>query len=160
MPLSPPPITLSNAMPASEATIPSPGANGEAARADHKHPRPSSVQRVTLDANGLATVTYTRSFASKPGVIPCAVNPNPPGGRPVLVEIVSDVVVNGLYTGVNIKGYRSQPLPTLAGVSGLLTAVITGINSLVSALSGFDLFSTPAAGVEVSIAALDQTVAS
>lgn len=65
----------------------------------------------------------------------------------------------GDYTGCVIKGYRSQRLPQLGVVSGILTAVITGVNALVSTLKNYDVFAGSAAGAEYSLIAL-QTSAS
>lgn len=134
-------MALSDAMPRAEGTAPACGSAPVAARDDHVHQRLSSSQRVTLDANSQASVTYTRSFAAKPGIVPCPINPS---GRSVQVEVVSDTIVGGLYVGCVIKGYRSQALPAL-------TLLLT---SVVSALSGFDALGASAAGVEVSVVAV------
>lgn len=58
---------------------------------------------------------------------------------------------SGAYTGVTIRGARVVgKLPTLTAVSGILTSVITGVNAIVSALSGFTLVRTDqATGVAV-----------
>lgn len=142
---------LSNAIPMGEATAATAGASEAASRGDHQHPRLTSSTRVQLDASGNATVTYTRSFAAKPAIVLTAINPS---GAQVVLEVISDTMTGGVYTGCVIKGSRARPLPTLNAVSGLLTAVITGVNDLVTALTGFNIFGGSAAGVEVSVVAI------
>lgn len=114
-----------------------------ASRGDHQHPRLTSSTRVALDASGNATVTYTRTFATKPAITLTAINPS---GRAVTLEITNDVVVGGVYTGCVIKGYRSQLLPSLSGI--LL------IGPLLTALGNFDILGGSAAGVEVNVIAI------
>ena len=63
---------------------------------------------------------------------------------------MSWVKTGNLWTGANIKGYRSQNLPVISAVSGILTAVITGVNGIVSALTGFNVFGGSAANARVS----------
>lgn len=59
------------------------------------------------------------------------------------------------YTGCTIRGYRGVNLPIINPVSGLLTAVITGVNSIVTALTGLVLFSSSmASGAEFSFIAI------
>lgn len=138
--MSPSFITLapSNQIPLSEATTATGGALTMASAADHQHPRLSSSSRATLDGSGLATVTYTRSFSAKPAITLTAINPS---GRPVLLEVQSDVTDGGgNYIGCVVHGYRNQNLP----------AVLT----LLSALINFDVFGASAAGVEVNVIAI------
>lgn len=134
---------LSNDMPISEATTATPGAVAKATRPDHRHPRLTSVQRVTLDANGLAIVTYTRTFTAKPGVVLTAINPS---GRTVFLEVVSDTQSGGLYTGCTVKGVRS------AQIAGLGSIVL--LTTLITALTTYDPTGAPASGVEVSVIAI------
>lgn len=130
---------LSDAMPQPE-TSGAAGADQKAARGTHSHPRLTSSTRITLDGSGLATVTYTRSFAAKPAIVLTAINPS---GRQVQLEVISDIQVGGLYTGCTLKGSRAALLPTL---SVLLTEL--------TKLSGFDVLGGSAAGVEVSVVAI------
>lgn len=135
---------LADTPPAAEAVQPGAGSAEKASRNDHVHPRLTSASRVTLDANSTAVVTYTRSFVKAPCVVPTPLNPS---GRPVIVEIISDTMTGGVYTGCVLRGSRSQALPT---ISGLLAAVTT-------ALSNFDPFAASASGVEVSVVAIQQS---
>lgn len=134
---------LSDSAPMSEAVAPKSGNQPKASRIDHQHPRLTSSTRVQLTANGTAAVTYTRAFAAKPAIVLTAINPS---GRQVVLEVISDTLVDGAYTGCVIKGYRSQMLPSLSGI--LL------IGPLITALSGFDVLGGSAAGVEVSVIAI------
>lgn len=134
---------LSDAMPNPEATAGTPGVDPAAARGTHVHPRLTSSTRVTLDANGLATVMFTRTFIAKPAIVLTPANPT---GRPVQVEEVSLIQSGGLYVGINIHGYRNQLLPSLSGI--LL------IGPLITAISAFDVLGGSAAGVEVSVVAI------
>lgn len=146
MPYSPPHVPLSDQPPVSEATNPASGVGSFSARMDHRHPRLSSVTRVTLAADGTATAVYTRTFPTKPGITMTAINPT---GRQVTLEVVSDIQSGGVFTGCVIKGRRAQALPGMAG------AVLIG--PVVSALSGFDVLGGSAEGVEVSVIALQQS---
>jgi hypothetical protein len=128
---------LSNLQPTSEAVSATIGSSVMAARADHAHQRLTSSTRVTLDASGLATVTYTRTFSAPPVLSCLAINPT---GRPVTVEQVSDIKTGALWTGAQIHGYRTQNLP----------AVIT----LLSGLINYDVFGASAAGVDVNVIAI------
>lgn len=145
-----PSVQLTTNPPMSEAVVGAAGGGGTAARDDHQHTRITSSTRVTLDGSGVASVTYTRTYPTKPGVSLIAINP---AGQPIVLEVVSDTFVGGVYTGCVIKGSRSRVLPVIEPVSGLLTAVITGVNSLVTALTGYNIF-VPAANVEVSVIAV------
>jgi hypothetical protein len=128
---------LSDMTPTSEAVAGAVGNSVMAARADHAHARLTSSTRVTLDASGLATVTYTRTFTAPPVLSCLAINPT---GRPVTVEQVSDLKTGALWTGCTIHGYRAQNLP----------AVIT----LLSGLINYDVFGASAAGVDVNVIAI------
>lgn len=139
-----------NSAPVAEKTSADAGAQSTRfAMEDHAHPRLSSASIVTLDASSLATVTFTRSFAAEPCAVFAAVNT---GGtsQPLVVEVVSWVKTGANFTGANIKGYRGQQLPLISQVSGILTAVVTGVNGLVTALTGFNVFGGSAANARVS----------
>lgn len=135
---------LSDVAPVPEAVVPVPGQMGKSSRADHKHPRLTSAGRVVLAADGTATVTYSRSFTTKPAINLTAINPT---GRAVQLEVVSDTKTGALFTGCVVKGYRSQLLPSLGGI------VLLG--PLLTALGNFDVLGGSAAGVEVSVIALE-----
>lgn len=136
-------VVLSPNNPLAEKVAAAAGAGTKGSRDDHVHPRLTSSTRVTLNASGLATVTYTRTFDTKPAILLTAINPS---GRQIFLEVVDDIQTGAVYTGCHVKGYRSQILPALTGI--LL------IGPLIAALSGFDAFGGSAAGVEISIVAI------
>lgn len=134
-----PPPTPSMVTPSTELTGGSAGSDPlRFAMGDHRHPRLTSVTKSTLDGSGLATVTFTRSFATEPGVVLTAIAPG--GTQPVTLQVQSWVQSGSDYTGCIIKGYRAQTLP----------AVI----ALLSALINYDIFAGSASGVGVSVIAV------
>lgn len=143
-----------NATPMAEAVAGASGALPPYSRMDHQHPRMSSTTYVTLAANGQATATFTRTFTSKPGLMLTEVDAAAGSQALVIRGLAWQTNAQGQYTGVTIQGLRAQTLPTLTSVSGILTAVITGINGIVTALSNFNIFGGSAAGASVSVIAL------
>lgn len=139
---------IAKTVPKSETVGGAAGAMNAASAADHQHPRLTSVHRVVLAANGTATVAYTRTFDKKPGIVLTAINPT---GRVVALEVVTDTGADGAWTGCTIRGVRSQVLPSLSGI--LL------IGPLLTALGNFDIFGGSAAGVDVSVVAVQQSTA-
>lgn len=121
---------------------------------DHQHPRLTSTTYVTLGSNGQALVTFTRPFANKPGLNPTETDATASSQPLVLRGLAWTRDANGNYTGVTIQGMRAQMMPQISAVSGLLTAVISGVNSIVSALTGFNVFGGSAAGATVSVTAV------
>ncbi len=127
------------------------GMANQFARADHQHPRLTSVTIGQLGAAGVSgTLTFTRPFAAEPGVV---LTPIAPGGtQPVMLQVDSWVRATmtpapaGDYVGCVVKGYRGQLLPTLS-LGALLTAVI-------GALSGVNPAGGSAAGVRFSCIAV------
>ena len=142
---------LADEAPVPESRLANGGAGGMASRWDHEHPRLTSSTRVVLGADGTATVTYTRSFSKPPVVLLTAINPT---GRQIVLEQGTDIQTGALYTGCTVRGYRNRPLPELAPVGGLLTAVVTGVNAVASNLTNFDVLGGSAAGVEVNVVAI------
>jgi hypothetical protein len=143
---------MSTTAPLPEAMTAAPGSSGRLPDASHTHPSISVRHRVTLDSNGLATVTWAHSFAIRPGIFFCPINP---GAGQVTVNVTSETVSNGVYVGCVIKGFRSRPLPTLSPVSAtLLSDLVTGVNAISAALTGFDANNASAAGVEVNVIAI------
>ncbi len=134
--------TAPTLIPPAEATTGQIGAAGMYASAAHVHPRLTSVQIATLDANGLATVMFARSFAAQPGVILTPINPV--GSQPVMLQVqgwTNDT--SGNFIGCSIKGYRTNTLPsTLA---------------LLSALISFNIAGGSAANVQVSVVAIQSS---
>lgn len=141
-------LLASNTPPKSEAPAAAVGGDDKASRADHTHPTISWRGRVTLGVDGTATVNFGRTFAVAPVILLGAINPT---GARVVVEQMADIKTGALWTGATISGSRARPLPVLEPVTGLLTAVIAGINVVTNALSGFNLFSQPASGVVVNV---------
>lgn len=142
MEIAAPVLTIAPVTPPQESTAGAPGAAGMASDSSHTHPSISSRHRVALNSSSVATVTYARKFSTKPVIVLTAINPS---GRPVQLEVTSDIMTGADYTGCTIKGYRSQLLP---GLSGILL-----IGPLISALSAFDVLGGSAANVEVSVVA-------
>ena len=128
---------------------------GEGGIPDIRARLPKRRGQVTFNTSGTATIVFDP---------PISLNREPfvqltPRIAPMSAEMVIANLVDGsfttnaqgLYTGVQIKGGRLRAtLPTLGVVSGLLTAVITGVNAIVTALSGLSLVnSTTINGVKV-----------
>lgn len=109
------------------------------ARADHTHAARVQRKIVTLDTNGQAVWTFDRPFANMP-VMNYMVFQDAGNGLVVVEANEWLRGANNSYTGVRITGRRHQRLPLMQTVTGILTAVITGVNALVTALSGFDVF--------------------
>lgn len=82
--------------------------------------------QATLNASGLATITFDPPLASEPRIVAQAING---AGDPVFLETESKTQSGGVWVSAVIRGYRIQPLPTLSGI--LL------VSGLVSALTGF-----------------------
>lgn len=147
--VTPPPMFVARTMPLGESNAGAvPGDATMPPSADHQHPPVRSATIVTIKADGTAAVLYTRKFDAKPCFVPVPLNP---AGRPVQVEVVSDILDgDGKIIGANIRAYRSQLLPSLSGI--LL------IGPLLSAIGNFDVLGGSAAGVEVRFTAFPQTV--
>ena len=125
--------------PSSEQTGGSAGSvAGQFAMGDHRHPRLTSVTKSTLAGDGTATVAFTRSFTTEPGLV---LTPIAPGGtQPVALQVDSWVMTGADYTGCVIKGYRMRPLPSVL--------------ALLSALLNYDVCAGSASGVGVSVIAV------
>lgn len=149
---------LSNQIGATLAVTGLAGTGLKASREDHTHP--ARVQRtiLTLAADGTASWTFTKPFDAMPSLGYMVVQA---AGEPIIVDATGFSMGTGptlgKYVSVAVKGRRSQPLPNLTAVSGLLTAVITGVNTLVSSLTGFNVFGGGSlGGVLVCLSAGDQ----
>lgn len=109
---------------------------------------------VTLNAQGTATIAFDPPIISSREPF---IQVTPATATNTDIAIVNMVPstfttnASGAYTGVTIRGARVVgKLPTINAVSGLLGAVITGVNNIVTALSGFQLIRTDqATGVAV-----------
>lgn len=153
---------LSDTPPVAEATTPAAGDGSKASRFNHLHPRLSSAQSGTLDANGQQTVIFTRTFSSKPAVTVLAIeddtNPVPRFKVRRWLKADGSAWASGSpYGGCIIYGDRARVLPTLTQLNGgiivLLSSLITALNSILTQLSGYAPY-VPAANVEFSLIAL------
>lgn len=130
---------LTNADPAPEKVAPAAGSGQMASRDDHVHPRLSSATVSALDANGKATVMFTRSFTTTP-CVQCLLVEGA-DGQPVIFKVESWVKDGaGNFTGCVLRGYRSSILPALSGI--LL------IGPLISSLANFNVFGGSAANAQ------------
>lgn len=148
---------LSSTAPKSETVSATAGAAQVASRDDHQHPRLTSTTYAALDANGEATIAFTRAFTNKPG-LNLTETDAATGSQPLVLRGLGWIQDGqGRYTGVVIQGRRAQMLPTLNPLSGVLTLVtqvVTGVNTLVSALTGYNVFGGSASGATVSVIAV------
>lgn len=123
---------------------------------DHQHPRLTSTTYTTLAADGSATVSFSRSFTNKPGIT--MTETDVAGKQPLICSVQSWVQDgNGAYTGCIIKGQRAQVLPTinpLSGVLTLLSGVITGVNTALGQLTGYNVFGGSVTGASVAVIAV------
>lgn len=151
--------SLASTTPAPEMTGGSPGAAPSVPRADHAHPRLTSTTGPhTLDASGKVTVLFTRTFTKAPGLAFTRITDTDTQDRDVTLQ-ASYIVTAGVYVGVIVRGRKSAVLPTLTPIStsALLSGVITGVNANLAALSGFDVFGTPAAGAKFTCIAVQSS---
>lgn len=146
---------VSTATPLSEKTGGDAGVEGMmVSGAGHQHPRLTSTTYAILNASGQAVVPFTRPFTNKPGLNLTETDATPSTQPLVLRAIGWQRDADNLYTGVTVQGLRAQMLPQVAVVSGLLTTVITGVNTLVGQLTGYNVFGGSAAGASVSVIAV------
>lgn len=132
-------IPFASTEPLAEAGIAETGTMNMAPRADHQHPRLTATSTGVLNASGEATITFTRTFPSKPGLT--MTYAETADGQPVVFKVKTWTVVGSDYTGCVIKGYRAQAIPT-----NLATLLLGGV---------FNLFSgSSATGVEFSLIAV------
>lgn len=136
---------LSPNAPPPEKTAPAPGSGNLASRDDHVHPRLSHATIATINASNEATFMFTRTFTSRPVVIPTLIEAA--DNQPVVFKVKNYVQdAQGLYKGCVIKAYRSQTLPAMSGLA-LLSAVV-------GALANFNVFGGSVSGAEVSCFAI------
>lgn len=128
--------------PLSESGTAAAGGMPMATRADHQHQRLTSAINTTLDANGLATIEFTRTFDAEPVIVFGALG----AGTGPVPDFRADLIKTGAFwTGATIYGQRARPLPSLGGI--LL------IGPLIAALSGYTPYEA-AAGAKVSVTAI------
>lgn len=152
------PMLIATTPPKGETTAAVAGMTTKAQGADHQHPRLTSTTYATLDSNGRATITFTRSFLNKPGFSITEIDTSKT--QPLVCVIESFVQPGGAgtpYTGCVVKGYRSQALPAQPAplnVLALLGTAIGGINTLLSSLTGFNVFGGSPADATISVVAI------
>lgn len=151
---------LADTVPLAESKTPTAGAMNKAPRADHQHPRLTSATNHTLDANGFATVTFTREFLTEPAI---TMNGLGAGTSPVPDFRADFIISNGKWTGATVYGQRTRALPTIAplnaGLLGLLASLIGALNPILLSLSGFAPYEA-AAGARVSVVAIQNSSSS
>lgn len=145
--------TFSNATPAAESPAGAAGSMGMVPHADHQHPRLTSSTSGQTGADGTATVAFTRSFATLPGVVLTAIENSTSAGPSLkamkwktknaqgqMVDRSTAAGSTQTYDGVVVYAWRGRALPTQQpiGVLSLLAGVVTGLNNLIGALSGYD----------------------
>lgn len=152
-------IVLSDNVPAPENRTPAAGMMPKASRGDHVHERLTATSGGTLGASGEATITFTRSFATKPACTCLLVEAG--NTQPVIFRVKSWVITGGLYTGCVLKGERLSLLPVLPqamGLTGLLLNTVgTVLNTTTAALTGFNVASGNAVGAEYSFIAIQSS---
>ncbi|WP_311270484.1 hypothetical protein [Sphingobium sp. WCS2017Hpa-17] len=159
---------LKAAMPVPSAETPMPEAVGGApgvegtkvSGAGHQHPRLTSTtgpkstspDSHVVAATGLATVMFTRSFDLPPGPVFCEVPPatGVMPAQPASFRVESWIretmtpTPSGKYVGCVVRAWRGRPLPLMTLLSGVLS--LTGINGIITGLTGFVTFAAPATG--------------
>jgi hypothetical protein len=131
------PTVGSSIPPAETATGMADPTGNVAAPQTHSHPRLSEVfTGLTTNATtGTYTISFAKTYATKPGVAIVSV-----GANAAVFWDVSYIKTGTNYTGLTITGRKGQALP-------VLTALLT---NLVSLLSGFNPFSQLATNQEFS----------
>lgn len=145
--------SFSSDTPRAETPAGAVGNMGKVPHADHQHPRLTSSTAGTTGADGTATLAFTRSFATLPGVVLTAIENNTSAGPSLKVmkwktknaqgQLVDRSTAQGStesYDGCVVYAWRGRALPTQQPISvvSLLTGVITGLNNLIGALSGYE----------------------
>lgn len=158
---------IANEVPQPEVTGGQPGIEGvKVPGVRHQHPRLSSTTTGTILATGLATVTFTRSFTSPPGMVITEIpGTAPPQTMPATFKVESWVrevmtpTPSGAYIGAVVRAWRSQVLPTYQQVSlvSLLSGVITGLNGLLASLTSFNIFGASVTGTAFSCIAIQRS---
>lgn len=145
--------SFSSDTPRAETPAGAVGNMGKVPHADHQHPRLTSSTSGTTGADGTATLAFTRSFATLPGVVLTAIENNTSAGPSLKVmkwktknaqgQLVDRSTTQGsteTYDGCVVYAWRGRSLPTQQplNVLTLLGGVITGLNNLIGALSGYE----------------------
>lgn len=137
----PPFATMS---PKSEAGSPVIGTTDAITRPDHQHPRLTATAKGTLDSSGLANVVFTQVFDTEPAVSIISIGARGQGTAVPDFDFTFTTDANGKYTGGIVYGRRARKLPaqplaiTPLNVLAALGTVISGVNTLATAITGYD----------------------
>ncbi|MEO7468534.1 MAG: hypothetical protein ABIV36_16080 [Sphingobium limneticum] len=159
---------IANEVPQPETTGGQAGLEGmKVLGAKHQHPRLTSTTKATIAAGSTVQIAFTRTFVNSPGITCTEVPPDTGimSANPATFRVESWVrevmapTPSGAYTGCVIKVWRSRPLPTMAPLSltAILTAVVTGVNALIAALTNYDIFGASAVGTTFSCIAVQRS---
>lgn len=136
--------SFTNIMPKAEAGGPSLGSVPQIPYADHQHPRITATAKGTLDSNGLSTVVFTQVFDTEPAISIISIGARMSGTAVPDFDFTFSQDANGKYTGGTVYGRRARKLPnqplaaTPLALTALLTGVISGLNTLANAITGYD----------------------
>lgn len=145
--------TFSSDTPRAETPAGAVGNMGKVPHADHQHPRLTSSTSGITGSDGTATLAFTRSFATLPGVVLTAIENNTSAGPSLKVmkwktkntqgQLVDRSTAQGStesYDGCVVYAWRGRALPQqqTINVLSLLGGVITALNNLLTALSGYE----------------------
>lgn len=136
------------AAPSGEATTPTAGSNPAAfAQEGHRHPRLTSTTMATVTSGSTVSVTFTRTFVNKPGMVMTEIEGDTAAtSQPAVFKVqswVQDASLN--YTGAVIKVWRSQVVPQnlatllLSAIFNLFSASVVGTNFCVIAIARSDV---------------------
>jgi len=124
------------------------------AREDHTHKARIKRAIVTIGADGTAKWDFAEPFATVP-IVTHMVQESSGANR------VNVIITSVSATSVTVYADRMRNLPVLqqmqGGLLATLTQVITGVNALVTALSGYNLSGGSATGVKVHLYAAEPT---
>jgi len=155
-------------VPMPETVSGAPGIEGvKVSGAGHRHPRLTSTTgnpaTHIIASTGLATVVFTQSFDAFPGVVFTEVPP-PTGtmpGQPAYFRVESWIretmspTPSGKYVGCVVRSWRGRNLPVMGVLTGIVSLV--GVNSIITALTGFDPFGAPATGTTFTCTAVKRS---
>ncbi|WP_341896456.1 hypothetical protein [Sphingobium sp. YR657] len=135
--------------------------------ARHQHPRLTSTTgnpaSHIIGATGLATVAFTQAFDAFPGTVftevppPTGVMPAQPANFRVesWIRETMTPAPSGKYVGCVVRAWRGRNLPVISLLTGLLS--LLGVNTIITALTGFDPFGAPATGTTFTCVAVKRS---
>lgn len=133
------------------------GATSRYALEDHQHPRLTSTTVGFVAAGNTATIVFTRTFASEPGIVYQELPPAADTTTPVAADTAataqptqSKVIAwtkdaNGAFTGCTIRVWKAQTVPQnlatvlLGGVFNLFAASVVGTRFSIIAIARSDV---------------------